>query len=109
MHEGPIFFSGPIAFLVLGLFGIAAGLGVFVFADSFRARRRARIAELPEPWLLYPLSQLLYLVMLLVQLVPVQMPIWTLIALAVATPLIIAEQFAYLLRVVFPKPESPSP
>jgi hypothetical protein len=109
MHEGPIFFSGPIAFFVLGLFGIAAGLGIFVLADSFRPVRRARLDELPEPWLLYPISQVVFLVLLLIELIPMTMPLWVLICLAIATPLVLAEQFAYLLRVVFPKPESPSP
>jgi hypothetical protein len=92
-------------------------LGVFVVVDSLRPKRAARLAALPEPRWIYLGFQAVFLVFALFGWVP-PLPRWVAVIPVAMTPFALAEQVAYLLRVVFPKlsaahaedsPGAPSP
>jgi len=100
------FSGGPVGWYFLFVYAAAMLLAAFVVLDSLRPRRRARLAELPEPWWIYPGLQTVFLVFALFGWVP-PLPRWVAVIPVAMTPFALAEQVAYLLRVVFPK-EQPS-
>lgn len=105
MHGGRPLLGGPVFWFITGLLFVAGMMAVFILLDIWRAKRTARQEQLPENRWVYVVPQALYLLALFVAQTPV-VPASTSAIMVFATPFIIAEQFAYLLRVVFPKPES---
>jgi hypothetical protein len=99
------FSGGPVGWYFLFVYAAAVLLAVYVVADSLRPKRRARLAELPEPWWVYPGLQGVFLAFVLFGWVP-PLPSWVAVIPVALTPFALAEQVAYLLRVVFPKPQS---
>ncbi len=100
------FSGGPVGWYFLLVYGAAVLLAAFVIVDSLRPRRRVRFAELPEPWWVYTGLQVVFLAFALFGWVP-PLPRWVAVIPVAMTPFALAEQIAYLLRVVFPK--SPRP
>jgi len=100
------FSGGPVGWYLLLLYGGTVLLGVYVLIDSLRPGRRDRFAALPEPGWLYAGFQAVFLVFVLFAWVP-PLPRWVAVIPVAMTPFALAEQVAYLLRVVFPKPIKP--
>jgi len=100
------FSGGPVGWYFLLVYVAAILLAVFVAVDSLRPGRRERLATLPEPWWLYAGFQSVFLVFAFFAWVP-PLPRWVSAIPVVMTPFALAEQVAYLLRVVFPKPKTP--
>jgi hypothetical protein len=96
------FSGGPVGWYFLFVYAAAVLLAIFVVVDSLRTKRRARLAELPEPRWLYLGFQAVFLAFALFGWVP-PLPRWVAVIPVAMTPLALAEQVAYLLRVVFPK------
>jgi len=97
--------GGYVWWFVMGVYFLGIGLSLFVAIDSVRPARRPRLDALREPWWLYTAEAVVYLAFVLAAWVPwpatlrwiAAIPVgWTLVALGFG--------FAYLLRVVFPKP-----
>ena len=103
MHPGREVLGGPVFWFIVGLLFLAGMLAAFVLLDSWRAKRRARMADLPEPWWLYPAAEVIYLALLFIVQTPVVPAVWSAV-LVLITPVAIGVGVAYLLRVVFPKP-----
>ena len=96
------FSGGPVGWYFLFVYVAAVLLAVFVCIDSLRPKRRARMAELPEPGWIYTGLQAIFLVFALFGWIP-PLPRWVAVIPVAMTPFALAEQVAYLLRVVFPK------
>jgi len=101
------FSGGPVGWYFLLLYGGTVLLAAFVLIDSLRPGRRERLAALPEPSWLYTGFQAVFLVFALFGWVP-PLPRWVAVIPVALTPFALAEQVAYLLRVVFPKPAKPA-
>jgi hypothetical protein len=101
------FSGGPVGWYFLFIYVAAVLLAVFVVADCLRPKRAARLAALPEPRWIYLGFQAAFLTFALFGWVP-PLPRWVAVIPVVMTPFALAEQVAYLLRVVFPK-ASPAP
>lgn len=101
------FSGGPVGWYFLFVYVAAVLLAVFVIVDSLRPKRRARLVQLPEPWWIYLASQAVFLAFVLFGWVP-PLPRWVALIPVVMTPFALAEQIAYLLRVVFPKSAEPA-
>jgi hypothetical protein len=101
------FSGGPVGWYFLLLYAAAVLLAVFVIADSLRPARRPRLAELPEPAWVYGGLQAVFLAFALFGWVP-PLPRWIAVIPVALMPFALAEQIAYLLRVVFPKPRRSS-
>jgi hypothetical protein len=99
------FSGGPVGWYFLFIYVTAVLLAVFVVIDSLRSKRRARVEALPEPAWVYPAFQGVFLAFALFGWVP-PLPRWVAVIPVAMTPFALAEQVAYLLRVVFPKPSS---
>jgi hypothetical protein len=97
------FSGGPVGWYFLLVYAGAGLLAVFVTVDSLRPRRRVRLAEIPEPWWVYTVFQAVFLAFVLFGWIP-PLPRWVAVIPVAMTPFALAEQVAYLLRVVFPKP-----
>jgi hypothetical protein len=95
--------GGPIWWFAMGIYLLAAGLGLFVLIDSIRPNGRLRFGALREPWWLYAVSEGIFLVFLFGVWIPRVPRIVSAIPVAL-TPFALALGVAYLLRVVFPKP-----
>ena len=100
------FTGGPVGWYFLIVYAAAVLLAAFVVIDSLLPKRRARFAQLPEPAWIYTGFQAVFLALVLFGWVP-PLPRWVAAVPAVLTPFALAEQVAYLLRVVFPKAETP--
>jgi hypothetical protein len=96
------FSGGPVGWYFLFIYVAAVLLAVFVVADCLRPKRAARLAALPEPRWIYLGFQAAFLTFALFGWVP-PLPRWVAVIPVVMTPFALAEQVAYLLRVVFPK------
>jgi hypothetical protein len=101
------FSGGPIGWYFLFVYVAAVVLAAYVVVDSLRPKRRARLAELPEPWWIYTVVQAVFLAFALFGWVP-PLPRWVAVIPVAMTPFMLAEQVAYLLRAVFPKPLVPA-
>ena len=99
------FSGGPVGWYFLFVYVAAVLLAAYVAVDSLRSSRRERMTELPEPWWIYSGFQALFLVFALFGWVP-PLPRWVAVIPVAMTPFALAEQVAYLLRVVFPKPRT---
>ncbi len=96
--------GGPIYWFMVILLLLAGMLAAFVVLHASLVARRGRLAEKPVSVWIWAGPQAAYLVLLFL----VQTPLLPLIASAVLvflTPLALIQSIAYLLRVVFPKPE----
>jgi FtsH-binding integral membrane protein len=104
--------GGPIWWFAMGIYLLAAGLGLFVLIDSLRPNGRSRFDALREPWWLYAVSEGIFLAFLFGVWIPKVPRIVSAIPVAL-TPFALVLGVAYLLRVVFPKPaasaEEPAP
>jgi hypothetical protein len=101
----PQVLGGPVWWFVFGVYVLALGLSLYVTIDSLRAPRRERLAELSEPSWLYTAIEGAFAVVAL----GVWIPAIPRVAAAVpvfAFPVALVFGFAYLLRVVFPKPSA---
>jgi hypothetical protein len=103
--HGKLVLAGPVFIFVLVALALTASLAVYVVVDSLR-RGPGAFSRIPEPQWLYTVPQLAYAALFVLSLVPVVTSAVGL-ALVIATPFVFAEQVAYLLRVVFPKPVTP--
>jgi hypothetical protein len=102
--RGLDFFSGgPVGWYFLLVYVGAVLLAIFVVFDSLRPKRQARLAQLPEPRWIYLGFQAVFLAFALLGWIP-PLPRWVAVIPVAMTPFALAEQVAYLLRVVFPKP-----
>jgi hypothetical protein len=101
------FSGGPVGWYFLFVYAAAVLLALFVVVDSLRPKRRARLAELPEPRWIYLGFQAVFLVFALFGWVP-PLPRWVAVIPVAMTPFALAEQVTYLLRVVYPKQQGPS-
>lgn len=98
------FLGGPVWALAQFLLLLAVGLALYMVVDSLRPGRRAASAGVvTEPLWIYTVLSAVFLVSLIVvQFIPgLQM---TAAIPSLAAPIVTAAGFAYLLRVVFPKP-----
>ena len=100
--------GGPIWWLVMGLYLLTIGLAIFTLVDSLRSRRAERFSAIWEPRLLYAVPCLLYLLFVVGVWAPIVPRPVSAVPVAL-TPLVLALGVAYLLRVVFPKPEARTP
>lgn len=100
--------GGPVFWVMTGLLFATAMLGAFVAIDV--ARRAllpgSRPAEPLRWWFLVP--QVCYVVLLLLGQFGAISGV-VVMTVVLATPLALAQGIAYLLRVVFPKPATPTP
>lgn len=101
MH-GDLSLGGPVFAFGLFVFVLTALAAAYVAVDSLR-RPDPAFERIPEPRWLYTVPQLVYLVLFMLALVPVVTRVVGL-PLVAMTPIALATQVAYLLRVVFPKP-----
>jgi len=95
--------GGPVYWFMVILLLLAGMLAAFVVLHASLVARRGRLAGKPASVWLWAGPQAGYLALLLV----VQTPLLPLVASAVLVllaPLALVQSFAYLLRVVFPKP-----
>lgn len=98
--------GGPVWFFALAVMVLAIGLAVFTVVESVLPRRQEAGARLPEPLWTYTVGQGLFLVLLLlVQVAPLP-PIASAV-LVFLVPIALAQSFAFLLRVVYPKAVPP--
>jgi drug/metabolite transporter (DMT)-like permease len=95
--------AGPVIWFVEGLLVLSAVLALFVTIDSARPVRRERFAQLPEPWWLYTATMGVFLAFLLAVQTG-RLPAISGAILLALVPFALAEQVAYLLRVVYPRP-----
>ena len=102
------FAGGPVGWYILFLYGLTMLLAVFVMIDSLRPARRARLAELPEPAWMYANFQAAFLIFAVFGGGVPLLPRWVALIPVAMTPFALAEQVAYLLRVVFPKAHVPA-
>lgn len=102
MHAGDLLLNGPVWWFFVFVLFMAGMLSVFVVADSIVRVRRGRYRA-REPWWVYTIPQAVFLLVLLGVQLPV-VPNWGGAVVFVLMPFALAEQFTYLLRVVFPKP-----
>lgn len=98
----PQVLGGPVWWYVMGVYLLTIVLAAFCLADSLRATRRERFAELPEPAWLYTIAFAVYLVCVVGVWIPV-VPRAVAAVPVILTPFALALGVAYLLRVVFPK------
>jgi hypothetical protein len=101
------FSGGPVGWYFLFVYGAAVLLALFVCIDSLRPKRAVRFEALPEPAWIYPALQGVFLAFALFGWVP-PLPRWVAVIPVALTPFALAEQVAYLLRVVFPKSPAPA-
>ena len=101
------FSGGPVGWYFLFVYVAAVLLAAFVCIDSLRPKRAARFEALPEPAWIYPALQGIFLAFALFGWIP-PLPRWVAVIPVAMTPFALAEQVAYLLRVVFPKAEKPA-
>lgn len=107
MTAGNLLLNGPIWWFFVGVLFLSGMLAVYVIADSIaRLVRKRYVAR--DPWWLYTIPQAIYLAILLTVQFPF-VPNWGGAIVFGLMPFVIAEQFAYLLRVVFPKPPAAEP
>ena len=95
--------GGPVWWFVFGLYALVLGMAAYVSVDSWRAARAERLAALREPAWVYRVLQPAFLLIALA----VWLPFVPRVLAAVPVGLMLfalVGQFAYLLRVVFPKP-----
>jgi hypothetical protein len=103
MHGGTTL-GGPVWLFLVTVLLLAVGGAVFVVVDSLRPRRAPRFDNVWESNWFYMIPQAVYLgLVATAQLAPIG-PIA--VAVTLATPLALVQQFAYLLRIVYPKPET---
>jgi len=97
--------GGPLFWVMTGLLFLTAMLAAFVVIDCLRRTLApgSRPAE-PLRWF-YVVPQALYFVLLLSGQTGA-IPAAVVVAVVLATPLVLAQGIAYLLRVVFPKQPS---
>ena len=99
--------GGLIWWFVLGVYVSAVLLATFVALDSLKAERLPRFAVIREPRLLYTLGAAVYLAFAVIAWIPVPASFRLIAAIPVfLAPLAVVLEVAYLLRVVFPKPEA---
>jgi hypothetical protein len=98
----PQVLGGTIWWYFVAVYLITFALALFALVDSMRPRRRERLSALREPWMLYPLGALVYLLLVLGVWIPA-IPRAVSVAPVVTAPFALALGIAYLLRVVFPK------
>lgn len=99
--------AGPLWVFAAAFYVGSLLFAVFVTTDSLRKARQSRLRALPEPQWLYTLPNAVFLAAAaLVQIAPIP-PIA--VGASLASPLIVILGFAYLLRVVFPRPEKEPP
>lgn len=104
MHGGETL-GGPVWFFAVAVVVVAVALAIYTVVESVRPRRAEAAKRLPEPLWTYTAGQGLFLALLaLVQVAPLP-PIASAIAVFLV-PLALVQSFAFLLRVVFPRPES---
>ena len=99
--------TGPIIWFVNLIGVLSAVLALFVSVDVWRPVRSERLPD-TRAKLLWGAPQMLYLVLVAAEVVPGVMPDqyrWVAIVFA---PIALGFQVAYLLRVVYPKPEEES-
>ena len=94
--------GGPFYWFMVTLLMLAGMLSAFVVLDSLRRRLRDRAAKPTVAWWAYIVPQAAYFVLLMVVQTPLLPPVASAV-LVLATPLALVQQFAYLLRVVFPR------
>ena len=94
--------GGPFYWFMVTLLVLAGMLSAFVVLDSLRRRLRDRSAKTTLTWWAYIVPQAAYFVLLMVVQTPLLPPIAAAVLMLV-TPIALVQQFAYLLRVVFPK------
>ncbi len=104
MHENLVL-GGPVWWFAATLLVLAGLFGLFTFFDSLFVRRAA-FDGLREPRWSYTVGQGVYLLVLgAAQISSVPRLAGAIVVLV--TPFALAQSFAYLLRVVFPKVEAP--
>ena len=94
--------NGPLWWYLVFMYVVAVGFAVYVSIDSRRDGRAQQLVALREPAWIYRWFQPVFLALVIVALLPVLPRIWSVIPVGL-TPIAIAGQVAYLLRVVFPK------
>ena len=94
--------GGPLWWYFVVVYVLALGLALFVAIDSRRTVRADTLASLREPAWTYTVLQPLFLALALIVWLPF-IPRALAVVPVLLTPLAIAGQVAYLLRVVFPK------
>jgi FtsH-binding integral membrane protein len=105
MHAGKQVLGGPVWFVATFFILGALALAVFVFIDSMRPKRAESVAgRLPEPLWVYTVLEGLFIGSLIVVQVAKGVSLMSAVPVAIA-PFAIAAGVAYLLRVVYPKPE----
>jgi hypothetical protein len=92
--------GGPVFLFVIGVLWFTGVVSLWVTSDSLRARREAMFSCLPEPRWFYAVPQGAYFVMFVLGQIGIGGGV-----VALAAPLVLVQQVAYLLRVVFPTPE----
>lgn len=95
--------GGPFYWFMVTLLLLGGMLSAFVVLDSVRRRMRDRDARSTISWWVYVVPQTAYFVLLMLVQTPLLPPVASAV-LMLLTPLALIQQFAYLLRVVFPKP-----
>ena len=95
--------GGPVWWLIFGIYLLTIAFALFTLADALRPKRAERFAQIREPRWLYAGFAAIYLVCVLGAWIPALPRVLTVIPVALAIPMLVVG-FAYLLRVVFPKP-----
>jgi hypothetical protein len=95
--------GGPIWAAVASVYVVVIALAIYVCVDCLLPKRQARLAQIPEPRLLYLGVSALYLACVVGVWIPSIPHEWSLIPV-LFTPLELAIGAAYLLRVDFPAP-----
>ena len=102
----PQVLGGPVWWFVFSVYVLALGLSLYVTLDSLRSSRRARLVELPEPSWLYTAIEGAFALVAIGVWIPGVPRVISAVPV-VAFPFALAFGVAYLLRVVFPKPQAP--
>ena len=101
----PQILGGPLWWYLVIVYVLAIGLSIYVSIDSRRAERAETLASLREPAWLYDVCQPAFLFLVVVVWLPF-LPRGLSVLPVVLVPFALADQAAYLLRVVFPRPAS---
>ena len=100
--------GGPVWWYFFGVYALAFVLSAYCFVDSLRPQRRERFAEIPEPGWLYTAVHGVYLVCVLAVWIPGVPRVLAAVPVGLMV-FALGFGFAYLLRVVFPKPVAGEP
>jgi hypothetical protein len=101
----PEVLGGPVWWYFVGVYVLSIVIAAFTLVDSQRPGRHERLAGLPEAAWLYPVMSGIYLVCVVGVWIP-GIPRVLSVVPVLLTPFALAVSVAYLLRVVFPKPET---